>query len=31
MSLPTRDGYVYGSSLEGVLTVLKWTPPSPEM
>ena len=31
MSLPTREGYVYGSSLEGQLTVLKWTPPSIEM
>ena len=31
MSLPTREGYVYGSTLEGKLTVLKWTPPSVEM
>ena len=30
-TLPSPGGYVYGSDGTGQLTVLKWTPPSPEM
>ena len=31
VTLPSRAGYVYGSDGTGQLTVLKWTPPSPEL
>ena len=30
-TLPSPGGYVYGSDLEGTLTVLRWTPPQEEM